>query len=105
MDAAAHNNEHNKTPVKVASKHIIAADCIQINKELGVGEFGVVQQGIMNILTMHYHFFLVIFWFFLPFSPCEANKLIYLFSSTKGRMKMWALNKIAKVRKARKAIL
>ncbi|XP_064459507.1 activated Cdc42 kinase-like [Ornithodoros turicata] len=32
--------------VKVPSKHIIPADSIIINKELGVGEFGVVQQGV-----------------------------------------------------------
>ena len=31
---------------KVPSKHIISADSIVINKELGVGEFGVVQQGV-----------------------------------------------------------
>lgn len=31
--------------VKVPSKHIISSDAIAINKELGVGEFGVVQQG------------------------------------------------------------
>ncbi|CAN7986964.1 unnamed protein product [Ixodes hexagonus] len=34
--------------VKVPSKHIIPADSIVINKELGVGEFGVVQQGVWN---------------------------------------------------------
>ena len=27
------------------SRHIISSDSITINKELGVGEFGVVQQG------------------------------------------------------------
>ncbi|XP_045605746.1 activated Cdc42 kinase-like isoform X1 [Procambarus clarkii] len=32
--------------VRVPSKHIIPADAIVINKELGVGEFGVVQQGV-----------------------------------------------------------
>ncbi|KAH6933690.1 hypothetical protein HPB50_017648 [Hyalomma asiaticum] len=32
--------------VRVPSKHIIPADSIVINKELGVGEFGVVQQGV-----------------------------------------------------------
>lgn len=34
--------------VRVPSKHIIPADSIVINKELGVGEFGVVQQGVWN---------------------------------------------------------
>ncbi|KAF7269413.1 hypothetical protein GWI33_017563 [Rhynchophorus ferrugineus] len=34
-----------KTP-KVSSKHIIPAASITINKELGMGEFGVVQQGV-----------------------------------------------------------
>ncbi|XP_023224493.1 tyrosine-protein kinase PR2-like [Centruroides sculpturatus] len=32
--------------VRVPSKHIISADSIVINKELGVGEFGVVEQGV-----------------------------------------------------------
>uniref|UniRef100_T1ISC4 non-specific protein-tyrosine kinase n=1 Tax=Strigamia maritima TaxID=126957 RepID=T1ISC4_STRMM len=32
--------------VKVPSKHIISSENITINKELGVGEFGVVQQGV-----------------------------------------------------------
>lgn len=31
---------------RVPNKHIIPADAIVINKELGVGEFGVVQQGV-----------------------------------------------------------
>ena len=33
-------------PLKVPSKHIIPAEAIVVNKELGVGEFGVVQQGV-----------------------------------------------------------
>ncbi|KAB7506159.1 Tyrosine-protein kinase PR2 [Armadillidium nasatum] len=36
----------DRTGVRVPSKHIIPADAIVINKELGVGEFGVVQQGV-----------------------------------------------------------
>ncbi|KAK2705842.1 hypothetical protein QYM36_016000 [Artemia franciscana] len=32
--------------VRVPSKHIIPAEAIVVNKELGVGEFGVVQQGV-----------------------------------------------------------
>lgn len=32
--------------IKVPSKHIISMDNISLNKELGIGEFGVVQQGI-----------------------------------------------------------
>uniref|UniRef100_A0A1B6DJ21 non-specific protein-tyrosine kinase n=1 Tax=Clastoptera arizonana TaxID=38151 RepID=A0A1B6DJ21_9HEMI len=35
-----------KPPVKVPNKHIIPADAILVNKELGTGEFGVVQQGV-----------------------------------------------------------
>lgn len=31
--------------VKVPTKHIIAIEDITINKELGMGQFGVVQQG------------------------------------------------------------
>lgn len=31
---------------KISSKHIIPAASITINKELGMGEFGVVQQGV-----------------------------------------------------------
>lgn len=35
-----------KNNIKIPSKHIIPKDNIVINKELGVGEFGVVQQGV-----------------------------------------------------------
>lgn len=35
----------SKSP-RVSSKHIIPAASITINKELGMGEFGVVQQGV-----------------------------------------------------------
>lgn len=39
--------EHSeKSPVRVPSKHIIPAESIIINKELGTGEFGTVQQGV-----------------------------------------------------------
>lgn len=37
---------YEKRPARVPNKHIIPADSITINKELGVGEFGVVQQGV-----------------------------------------------------------
>lgn len=38
---------YEKRPsTRVHNKHIIPADSITINKELGVGEFGVVQQGV-----------------------------------------------------------
>ena len=33
------------------SRHIISYDSIQINKELGAGEFGVVQQGMYRLCT------------------------------------------------------
>lgn len=36
----------NRPPVRVPNKHIIPADTIIVNKELGTGEFGVVQQGV-----------------------------------------------------------
>lgn len=36
----------SKPPVRVPNKHIIPADSILVNKELGTGEFGVVQQGV-----------------------------------------------------------
>lgn len=35
-----------KNNIKIPSKHIIPKENIVINKELGVGEFGVVQQGV-----------------------------------------------------------
>ncbi|XP_014250806.1 tyrosine-protein kinase PR2 isoform X2 [Cimex lectularius] len=35
-----------KPPIRVPNKHIIPADAIIVNKELGTGEFGVVQQGV-----------------------------------------------------------
>ena len=41
-----HPSRQERPPVKVPSKHIIPAEAIVINKELGTGEFGVVQQGI-----------------------------------------------------------
>jgi hypothetical protein len=36
----------DKPPLKVPNKHIIPAEAIIVNKELGTGEFGVVQQGV-----------------------------------------------------------
>lgn len=40
------SSDKSKPPIKVQSKHIISASSIVINKELGAGEFGVVQQGV-----------------------------------------------------------
>ncbi|XP_067144379.1 activated Cdc42 kinase-like isoform X2 [Centruroides vittatus] len=40
------NDSLERPNIKVPSKHIISMDNISLNKELGVGEFGVVQQGI-----------------------------------------------------------
>ncbi|KAG8195414.1 hypothetical protein JTE90_013872 [Oedothorax gibbosus] len=39
-------NPLDRNSIRVPSKHIIPKDSIVINKELGVGEFGVVQQGV-----------------------------------------------------------
>ncbi|XP_043481718.1 activated Cdc42 kinase-like isoform X2 [Leptopilina heterotoma] len=36
----------DRPPVRVPNKHMIPADAIIVNKELGMGEFGVVQQGV-----------------------------------------------------------
>ncbi|XP_014231357.1 tyrosine-protein kinase PR2 isoform X7 [Trichogramma pretiosum] len=36
----------DRPPVRVPNKHMIPADAIIVNKELGTGEFGVVQQGV-----------------------------------------------------------
>ncbi|XP_026666542.1 activated Cdc42 kinase-like [Ceratina calcarata] len=36
----------DKPPIRVPNKHMIPADAIIVNKELGIGEFGVVQQGV-----------------------------------------------------------
>lgn len=38
----------DRPPVKVPNKHIIPAEAIIVNKELGTGEFGVVQQGVWS---------------------------------------------------------
>ncbi|XP_039279490.1 activated Cdc42 kinase-like isoform X2 [Nilaparvata lugens] len=35
-----------RPPVRVPNKHIIPAEAILVNKELGTGEFGIVQQGV-----------------------------------------------------------
>ncbi|XP_046397309.1 activated Cdc42 kinase-like isoform X2 [Ischnura elegans] len=35
-----------RPPVRVPNKHIIPSEAIMVNKELGTGEFGVVQQGV-----------------------------------------------------------
>lgn len=40
------NGLEHKPPVRVPNKHIIPAHTIIVNKELGTGEFGVVQQGV-----------------------------------------------------------
>jgi len=54
-----------KPAVKVPNKHIIPAEAIIVNKELGTGEFGVVQQGVwtndgervcsMRCISCHIH--------------------------------------------------
>ncbi|XP_043507021.1 uncharacterized protein LOC122527153 isoform X2 [Frieseomelitta varia] len=36
----------DKPPIRVPNKYMIPADAIIVNKELGIGEFGVVQQGV-----------------------------------------------------------
>lgn len=46
MAAMLSDEALDKPPVKVPNKHIIPADSILVNKELGTGEFGVVQQGV-----------------------------------------------------------
>lgn len=46
MAAMLSDETLDKPPVKVPNKHIIPADSILVNKELGTGEFGVVQQGV-----------------------------------------------------------
>jgi hypothetical protein len=39
-------NKDRTFHLKVPSKHIIPEQAIVVNKELGVGEFGIVQQGV-----------------------------------------------------------
>lgn len=39
----------DSTKAAPSNKHIIPADNITINKELGVGEFGIVQQGVWTV--------------------------------------------------------
>lgn len=41
--ASKSNSSPSKTP---NNKHIIPADAISVNKQLGTGEFGIVQQGV-----------------------------------------------------------
>lgn len=40
-------DESNRT--QPSNKHIIPADSITTNKQLGVGEFGIVQQGVWTV--------------------------------------------------------
>lgn len=40
------NNGDRSQGPRVPSKHIISSDSITVNKELGMGEFGIVQQGV-----------------------------------------------------------
>ncbi|XP_057330386.1 uncharacterized protein LOC130670836 isoform X2 [Microplitis mediator] len=40
--------KQDKPPIKVPNKHMIPADAIIVNKELGIGEFGIVQQGVWS---------------------------------------------------------
>lgn len=46
MILTGNDSDASKAPIRMASKHIIPAESIVVNKELGVGEFGVVQQGV-----------------------------------------------------------
>ena len=41
-----HDSRVGNPAVKVPAKHIIPPEAIIVNKELGTGEFGVVQQGV-----------------------------------------------------------
>lgn len=52
------------TSVKVPTKHIISIEDITINKELGMGQFGVVQQGTWmtgNQRVIEYFFYKLLF--------------------------------------------
>jgi hypothetical protein len=42
------NHVQHNTGIKVPRQHIISPDAIKICKELGSGEFGVVEQGVLN---------------------------------------------------------
>ncbi len=53
------SNTNNNNNSCVGSRHIISNDSIIINKELGVGEFGVVQQGLH--LLYNYNIFQYIY--------------------------------------------
>lgn len=53
--------------VKVPTKHIISVEDITINKELGMGQFGVVQQGTWNTgsqrVSIPYNILIFLFFF------------------------------------------
>lgn len=69
--------------LKVPSKHIIPAEAIIVNKELGVGEFGIVQQGVWTnedgdrvIFNIHFQSSkLTIFYYHIRFK-LQSNALV-----------------------------
>ena len=46
MQSLLPDDTSEKPAIRVPNKHIIPAEAILVNKELGSGEFGVVQQGV-----------------------------------------------------------
>lgn len=46
MQSLLPDDTNEKPAIRVPNKHIIPAEAIIVNKELGAGEFGVVQQGV-----------------------------------------------------------
>lgn len=46
MQSLLPDDNSEKPAIRVPNKHIIPAEAILVNKELGAGEFGVVQQGV-----------------------------------------------------------
>ena len=40
------SSDKQSHPLKTPNKHIIPEDAITVNKTLGIGEFGIVQQGV-----------------------------------------------------------
>lgn len=46
MQSLLPDDNSEKPAIRVPNKHIIPAEAILVNKELGAGEFGIVQQGV-----------------------------------------------------------
>lgn len=82
MQSLLPDDNSEKPAIRVPNKHIIPAEAILVNKELGAGEFGVVQQGVWtndrDRVSFNLLFFFFFFSVFLLFSKFLRTLTLFL---------------------------